>query len=188
MASSDGPRCPPAQLAVLVFIAQQRISAPVVDWEAGQHKNRLTLNHYLDNIARHIDPTGGFSGSRAFASPSDAADWEEENVDGASEAAGPLPYFSVPIPMDEENPRDSNNADVYYHFADNGYVTPQPVNTDISERYGPGFAPDPEAGDEAVYPEDPLLNRHTPSGLQVLGLVAAVHGPSSPPEEPRSVK
>ncbi|CAI7793933.1 unnamed protein product [Closterium sp. NIES-54] len=90
--------------------------------------------------------------------------------------------------MDEENPRDSNNADVYYHFADNGYVTPQPVNTDISERYGPGFAPDPEAGDEAVYPEDPLLNRHTPSGLQVLGLVAAVHGPSSPHEEPRSVK
>ncbi|CAI7794897.1 unnamed protein product [Closterium sp. NIES-53] len=45
---------------------------------------RLILALYLDNIARHIEPTGGFSGSRAFASPSDADDWEEENVDGAS--------------------------------------------------------------------------------------------------------
>ncbi|CAI7800280.1 unnamed protein product [Closterium sp. NIES-53] len=149
---------------------------------------RLTLAHYLDNIARHVEPTGGFSGSRAFASPSDAADWEEENVDGASEAAGPLPYCSVPIPMDDENPRDSVNADTYYHFADIGYVTPQPVNTNISERHGPGFTPDPEAGDEAVYPEDPLLNRHAPSGLQVLGLVTAVHGTSTPLQEPRSVK
>ncbi|CAI7794671.1 unnamed protein product [Closterium sp. NIES-53] len=90
--------------------------------------------------------------------------------------------------MDDENPRDSVNADTYYHFADTGYVTPQPVNTNISERYGPGFTPDPEAGDEAVYPEDPLLNRHAPSGLQVLGLVTAVHGTSTPLQEPRSVK
>ncbi|CAI7849644.1 unnamed protein product [Closterium sp. NIES-54] len=149
---------------------------------------RLTLALYLDNIARHVEPTGGFSGSRAFASPSDAADWEEENVNGASEAAGPLPYCSVPIPMDDENPRDSVNADAYYHFADTGYITPQPVNTNIYERYGPGFTPDPEAGDEAVYPEDPLLNRHAPSGLQVLGLVTAVHGTSTPLQEPRSVK
>ncbi|CAI7911820.1 unnamed protein product, partial [Closterium sp. NIES-53] len=149
---------------------------------------RLTLALYLDNIARHVEPTGGFSGSRAFASPSDAADWEEENIDGASEAAGPLPYCSVPIPMDDENPRDSVNANAYYHFADTGYVTPQPVNTNISERYGPGFTPDPDTGDEAVYPEDPLLNRHAPSGLQVLGLVTAVHGTSTPLQEPRSVK
>ncbi|CAI7808941.1 unnamed protein product [Closterium sp. NIES-54] len=90
--------------------------------------------------------------------------------------------------MDDENPRDSVNADTYYHFADTGYVTPQPVNTNISERYGPGFTPDPEAGDEAVYPEDPLLNRHAPSGLQVLGLVTAVHGTSTPLQEPRSIK
>ncbi|CAI7843225.1 unnamed protein product, partial [Closterium sp. NIES-53] len=178
MASSDGPRCPPAQLAVLVFTAQQRISAPVVDWEAEQHKNVKSFWVH----ATHPRPLPGQyrtprrTHRRIFWLPSlcsDAADWEEENVDGASEAAGPLPYCSVPIPMDDENPRDSVNADTYYHFADTGYVTPQPVNTNISERYGPGFTPDSEAGDEAVYPEDPLLNLSRHTSLRILLAVAA---------------
>ncbi|CAI7868708.1 unnamed protein product, partial [Closterium sp. NIES-53] len=122
------------------------------------------------------DLTGGFRGNRAFDSPADEADWDEQNVDGASEEAGPLPYCSVPVPMGDENPRESINAEVYYDFVDNGYVTPQPVNKNVSKHIGPNFLPDPEAGDEAVYLEDPNLPRYTQSGLQILGLVTAVHG------------
>ncbi|CAI7856817.1 unnamed protein product [Closterium sp. NIES-53] len=72
------------------------------------------------------------------------ADWDEQNVDAASEEVGPLPYCSVDIPMDDENPRKSVNAEVYYDFADNGYVIPQPVDTNVSERIEPNFLPDPE--------------------------------------------
>ncbi|CAI7907292.1 unnamed protein product [Closterium sp. NIES-53] len=106
----------------------------------------------------------------------DKADWDEQNVDEASEEAGPLPYCSVDVPMDDENPRESANADVFYHFADNGYVTPAVVNTNEAERIGPNFIPDPEAGDEAAYPADTTLPCYTQSGLQILGLVTAVHG------------
>ncbi|CAI7894959.1 unnamed protein product [Closterium sp. NIES-53] len=113
---------------------------------------RLTLQTYLNNLAAERDLTGGFRGNRAFATPADKADWDEKNVDGASEEAGPLLYCSVPVPMHDKNPRESINAEVYYDFADN------------------------EAGDEAVYPEDPNLPRYTQSGLQILGLVTTVHG------------
>ncbi|CAI7753979.1 unnamed protein product [Closterium sp. NIES-53] len=133
------------------------------------------------------DLTGGFRGNRAFASPADEADWDEKIVDGALEEAGPLPYCSVPVPMDDENPRERINAEVYYDFADNGYVTPQPINTNVSERIGPNFLPDVEAGDDAVYPEDPSLPRRTKSGLQILGLVTTIHGASSP-REPTTVQ
>ncbi|CAI7900091.1 unnamed protein product [Closterium sp. NIES-53] len=107
-------------------------------------------------------------------------DWDEQNVDGASEEAGPLPYCSVPIPMDDENPRESINTEFYYDFADNGYVTPHPVNKNVSERIGPNLLPDPEAGDEEFYPKDPNLPRYTQIGLQILGLVTAVHGAPMP--------
>ncbi|CAI7805897.1 unnamed protein product [Closterium sp. NIES-53] len=89
---------------------------------------RLILQTYLDNLAAERDLTDGFRGNRAFALPADEADWDEKNVDGAYEEAGPLPYCSVPVSMDDENPRESINAEVYYDFADNGYVTPQPVS------------------------------------------------------------
>ncbi|CAI7781481.1 unnamed protein product [Closterium sp. NIES-53] len=134
---------------------------------------RLTLQMYLDNLAAKRDLRGGFRGNQAFATPADEADWDEQNVDGASEEVGPLPYCSVPIPMDDENPRESINAEVYYDFTDNGYVTPQPANTNVSERIGPNFLPDLEAGDETFYPEDPNLPPYTQSGLQILGLVTA---------------
>ncbi|CAI7769600.1 unnamed protein product [Closterium sp. NIES-54] len=134
---------------------------------------RLTLQTHLDNLAANRDLTGGFRGNRAFASVADEADWDEQNVDGASEEARPLPYCSVPIPMDDENHRESVNAETYFDFAGTGYVTPQPVDTNISERIGPNFLPDPEAGDEAAYPEDTNLPRYTQSGLQILGLVTA---------------
>ncbi|CAI7878084.1 unnamed protein product [Closterium sp. NIES-53] len=143
---------------------------------------RLTLQTYLANLHENRDLTGGFRGDRAFASAADEADWDEQNVDNASEEAGPLPYCSVDVPMDEENPRDSNNADVFYHFADNGYVTPATVNTNEAERVGPNIIPDPEVGDEAAYPEDPELPRYSQTGLQILGLVTAVHGAAIPEE------
>ncbi|CAI7907166.1 unnamed protein product, partial [Closterium sp. NIES-53] len=108
---------------------------------------RLTLQTYLDNLAAHRDLTGGFRGNRAFASAADKADWDEQNVDGALEEAGPLPYCSVNIPMDDDNPRESVNAETYFDFADAGYVTPQPVDTNVFERIGPNFLPDPEVGD-----------------------------------------
>ncbi|CAI7932528.1 unnamed protein product [Closterium sp. NIES-54] len=47
--------------------------------------------------------------------------------------------------------------------------------------------PDPEAGDEAAYPEDTTLSRYTQSGLQILGLVTAVHGTDTP-KEPATVQ
>ncbi|CAI7768250.1 unnamed protein product [Closterium sp. NIES-54] len=81
--------------------------------------------------------------------------------------------------MDDENPRESVNAETYFDFADTGYVTPQPVDTNISERIGPNFLPDPEEGDEAAYPEDTNLPRYTQSGLQMLGLVTAFYHPTS---------
>ncbi|CAI7868790.1 unnamed protein product [Closterium sp. NIES-53] len=101
--------------------------------------------------------------------------------------AGPLPYCSVPIPMDDENPRESINAETYFDLADAGYVTPAAVNTNEAERVGPNFIPDPEDGDEAAYPEDTTLPRYTQSGLQILGLVTAVHGTDTP-KEPATVQ
>ncbi|CAI7927907.1 unnamed protein product [Closterium sp. NIES-54] len=143
---------------------------------------RLTLPTYLANLEEDRDPIGGFRGDRAFASAADEADWDEQNVDNASEEAGPLPYCSVPIPMDDENPRESVNAETYFDFADIGYVTPSEVNTNKAERIGPNFIPDPETGDEAAYPADTTLPRYTQSGLQILGLVTAVHGTEIPKE------
>ncbi|CAI7811947.1 unnamed protein product [Closterium sp. NIES-53] len=148
---------------------------------------RLTLQTYLDNLAANQDLTGGFRGNQAFASAADEADWDEQNVDNASEEAGPLPYCSVPIPMDDENPRESVNAETSFDFADAGYVTPQPADTNISERIGPKLLPDPEAGDEAAYLEDTNLPRYTESGLQILGLVTAVHR-EEPPKEPATIQ
>ncbi|CAI5950270.1 unnamed protein product [Closterium sp. NIES-64] len=151
---------------------------------------RLTLQTYLANLHENRDLTSGFRGDRAFASAADEADWDEQNVDNASEEAGPLPYCSVDVPMDEDNPRDSNNAEIFYRFADDGYVTPVTVNTNEAERVGPNFMPDPETGDEAAYPEDPELPRYSQTGLQILGLVTAVHGNarSSLPKEPATVQ
>ncbi|CAI7852069.1 unnamed protein product [Closterium sp. NIES-53] len=137
---------------------------------------RIGPNFIPDPETEDRDPTGGFRGDRHFVSAADEADWDEQNVDNASEEAGPLPYFSVPIPMDDENPRDSVNAKIYFEFADTGYITPAELNTDEAERIGPNFIPDPETGDEAVYPADTTLPRYTQSGLQILGLVTAVHG------------
>ncbi|CAI7779333.1 unnamed protein product [Closterium sp. NIES-53] len=112
---------------------------------------------------------------------------DEQNVDNASEEAGPLPYCSVPIPMDDENPRESINAETYFDLADTGYVTPTEVNTNEAERIGPNFIPDPETGDKAAYPADTTLPRYTQSGLQILGLVTAVHGTNTP-KEPATVQ
>ncbi|CAI7737568.1 unnamed protein product [Closterium sp. NIES-53] len=89
--------------------------------------------------------------------------------------------------MDDKNPRESINAETYFDFADTGYATPQPVDTNISERIGPNFLPDPEAEDVAAYPEDTNLPRYTQSGLQILGLVTAVHG-ATPPKEPATIQ
>ncbi|CAI7769035.1 unnamed protein product [Closterium sp. NIES-53] len=126
---------------------------------------RLNLPTYLANLEEDRDPTGGFHGDQAFASAADKADWDEQNVDNASEEAGPLPYCSVPIPMDDENPCESVNAETYFDFADTGYITPAEVNTNKAERIGPNFIPDPETGDEAAYPADTTLPRYTQSGL-----------------------
>ncbi|CAI7761653.1 unnamed protein product [Closterium sp. NIES-53] len=148
---------------------------------------RLTLPTYLAKLAEDRDPTGGFRGDRAFASAADKADWDKQNVDNASEEAGPLPYCSVPIPMDDENPRESVNAETYFDFADTGYVTLAEVNTNEAKRIGPHFIPDPKTGDEAAYPADTTLPRYTLSGLQILGLVTAVHGTETP-KEPATVQ
>ncbi|CAI7775310.1 unnamed protein product [Closterium sp. NIES-53] len=148
---------------------------------------RLTLPTYLANLAENRDPTGSFRGDRHFASAADEADWDEQNVDNASDKAGPLPYCSVPIPMNDENPRESINAETYFDLADTGYVTPAAVNTNEAERVGPNFIPDPEEGDEAAYPKDATLSRYTQSGLQILGLVTAVHGTNTP-KEPATVQ
>ncbi|CAI7892443.1 unnamed protein product [Closterium sp. NIES-54] len=148
---------------------------------------RLTLQTFLDNLAANRDLTCGFCGNRAFASAADEAEWDEKNVDNASKEARPLPCCSVPIPMDDKNPRKSVNAETYFEFAGTGYVAPQPVNTNISECIGTKFLPDPEAGDETSYPEDTNLPRYTQSGLQILGLVTTVHG-AGPPKDPATIQ
>ncbi|CAI7861677.1 unnamed protein product [Closterium sp. NIES-53] len=66
-------------------------------------------------------------------------------------------------------------------------LTDGKVNTNEAERVGPNFIPDPEASDEAAYPEDTTLPRYTQSGLQLLGLVTAVHGTDTP-REPATVQ
>ncbi|CAI7844913.1 unnamed protein product, partial [Closterium sp. NIES-53] len=98
---------------------------------------RLTLPTYLANLEENRDPTGGFRGDRHFASAADKADCDEQKVDNASDEAGPLTYCSVPIPMDDKNPRDSVNAETHFDLADTGYVTPAEVNTKEAERVGP---------------------------------------------------
>ncbi|CAI7860761.1 unnamed protein product [Closterium sp. NIES-53] len=168
---------------------QRGMRLPNHQWpEAMDHAVMLhNLEENLDNLEENRDPTGGFRGDRHFASAADEADWDEQNVDNASEEAGSLPYCSVPIPMDDENPRESVNAETYFEFADTGYVTPAEVNTNEAERIGPNFIPHLEAGDEAAYPEDTTLLRYTQSGLQILGLVTAVHGTDTP-NEPATVQ
>ncbi|CAI7856783.1 unnamed protein product [Closterium sp. NIES-54] len=79
---------------------------------------RITLQTYLHNLAANRDLTGGFRGNRAFTSAADEADWDEQNLHDASEEVGPLPYCSVPIPMDDDNPRESVNAETYFDFVD----------------------------------------------------------------------
>ncbi|CAI7840865.1 unnamed protein product, partial [Closterium sp. NIES-53] len=148
---------------------------------------RLTLPTYLANLEENRDPTGGFRGDRHFASAADEDDWDKQNVDNASDEAGPLPYCSVPILMDDKNPCDNVNAETYFDLADTGYVTPAEVNTNEEKRVGPNFIPDPEDGDEAAYPEDATLPRYTQSGLQILGLVTAVHSTNTP-KEPATVQ
>ncbi|CAI7813805.1 unnamed protein product [Closterium sp. NIES-54] len=148
---------------------------------------RLTLPTYLAILEEDRDPTGGFRGDQAFASVADEAGWDEQNMDEASEEAGPLPYCSIDVPMDDKNPRESVNSEVFYHFADNGYVISADVNTNEAERIGPNFIRDPEAGDEAAYPADTTLPRYTQSGLQILVLVTAVHG-TEIPKEPATVQ
>ncbi|CAI7861761.1 unnamed protein product [Closterium sp. NIES-53] len=130
----------------------------------------------LTPISREVHRSANFT--TAFYSNSDLyrpdeAEWDEQNVDNASDEAGRLPYCSVPIPMDDENPRKSLNAETYFDLAETGYVTPAEVNTNEAECIGPNFIPDPETGDEAAYPEDTTLPRYTQSGLQILGLVTA---------------
>ncbi|CAI7785417.1 unnamed protein product [Closterium sp. NIES-54] len=83
----------------------------------------------MNNLAAERDLTSGFRGNRAFASPADEADWDEKNVDGASEEAGPLPYCSIPVPMDDENLHESINAEVYYDFAAPGPSAPATATT-----------------------------------------------------------
>ncbi|CAI7768847.1 unnamed protein product [Closterium sp. NIES-54] len=148
---------------------------------------RLTLQTYLANLQEDQDPIGGFRGDRAFASAADEADWDEQNVANASEEAGPLPLCSIDVPMDEDNPHESPNAETFYYFTDNCYVTPATVNTNEAERVGPNFIFDPEAGDEAPYPEDTTLPRYSQTRLQILGLVTAVHG-NTLPKEPATVQ
>ncbi|CAI7831317.1 unnamed protein product [Closterium sp. NIES-53] len=75
---------------------------------------RLSLQTYLDNLAADRDLTGSFRGNRAFASAADEADWDEQNVDGASDEAGPLPYCSEPILMDDENPCEKAGDEAVY--------------------------------------------------------------------------
>ncbi|CAI7872857.1 unnamed protein product [Closterium sp. NIES-53] len=83
---------------------------------------RLTLQTYLDNLAANQELTGSFRGNRAFASAADEADWDEQNMEGASEEAGPLPYCYVDIPMEDDNPRESVNAETYFDFTDSAVV------------------------------------------------------------------
>ncbi|CAI7828121.1 unnamed protein product [Closterium sp. NIES-53] len=163
------------------FYEQYQQGAPA------QSNNNNNNNATPMSLDEDRDPTGGLRGDRAFASAADEADWDKQNVDEASEEAGPLPYCSVDAPMDDESPRESANAEVFYHFADNGYVTPAEVNTNEAERIGPNFIPDPEAGDKAAYPADTTLLRYTQSGLQIFGLVTAVHG-TEIPKEPATVQ
>ncbi|CAI7867381.1 unnamed protein product, partial [Closterium sp. NIES-53] len=73
--------------------------------------------HKLTDPQQH--ERADFLNEHTFASATDEADWDEQNVDNASEEAGPLPFCPVDVPMDENNPRESVNAETFYYFADN---------------------------------------------------------------------
>ncbi|GJP39880.1 hypothetical protein CLOM_g24210, partial [Closterium sp. NIES-68] len=52
----------------------------------------------------------------------------------------------------------------------------------------PNFLPDPEDGDEAAYSGNENSPRHTPTGLQMLGLwVSVQHPPPPSPREPSTL-
>ncbi|CAI7856733.1 unnamed protein product [Closterium sp. NIES-54] len=102
----------------LAYVASQANTADVFTKALQPY---LALQTYLDNLAANRDLTGDFRGNRALALAADEVDWDEQNVEGASEEAGTLSYCSVPIPMDDKNPRESVNAETYFDFADTGY-------------------------------------------------------------------
>ncbi|CAI7808819.1 unnamed protein product [Closterium sp. NIES-53] len=155
----------------------------------------LTLPVFEQHLATQRDPAVLFHGVRSFASANaELAASEEPDIDGAREAAPdpPVPVTSseIPdfIPLADAAPEDVR--DVHHTYLVDEQRQPMPVVSDSSIRVNPD-----KIGGASGYQNDSVNfagptddNPHYQTGLQILGLAAAVQHSSTVNLEPKTAR
>ncbi|CAI7851043.1 unnamed protein product [Closterium sp. NIES-53] len=153
----------------------------------------LTLPVFEQHFATQRDPAVLFHGVRSFACADvELAASEEPDIGGAREAAPdpPVPVMSsgIPefIPLADAAPEDVR--DVHHTYLMDEQRRPMPVVSDSSIRVNPD-----EIGGAGGYQNDSVNfagrtndNSHYQTGLQILGLAAAVQHSSTVNLEPKT--
>ncbi|CAI7903891.1 unnamed protein product [Closterium sp. NIES-54] len=155
----------------------------------------LTLSVFKQHLASEQNPATLFHGVRSFANADvDLAASEEPDSDGAREAAPdpPVPVTSsgIPefIPLADVAPEDVH--DVHHTYLVDEQRQPMPVVSDSSIRVNPD-----EIGGASADQNDSVNftgctddNPHYQTGLQILGLAAAVQHSSTVNLEPKTAR
>ncbi|CAI7773486.1 unnamed protein product [Closterium sp. NIES-53] len=155
----------------------------------------LTLPVFKQHLAMQQNPATLFHGVRSFASTdAELAASEEPDPDGAREAVPdplvPVTSSRIPefIPLADAAPEDVR--DVYHTYLVDEHRQPMPVVSDSSIRVNPD-----EIGGASGYQNDSVNfagptgdNPHYQTGLQILGLAAAVQHSSTVNLEPKTAR
>ncbi|CAI7797776.1 unnamed protein product [Closterium sp. NIES-53] len=155
----------------------------------------LTLPVFEKHLATQLDPAVLFHGVRSFASAdAELAASEEPDIAGAHEAAPdpPVPVTSSGIlefiPLADAAPEDVR--DVHHTYLVDEHRQPMPVVSDSSICVNPE-----EIGGASGYQNDSVNfagrtddNPHYQTGLQILGLAAAVQHSSTVNLEPKTAR
>ncbi|CAI7798739.1 unnamed protein product [Closterium sp. NIES-53] len=155
----------------------------------------LTLPVFEQHLATQRDPAVLFHGVRSFASAdAELAASEEHDIDGAHEAAPdpPIPTTSSGFPefisLADAAPEDVR--DVHHTYLVDAQRQPMPMVSDSSIRVNPD-----EIGGACGYQNDSVNfagrtddNPHYQTGLQILGLAAAVQHSSTVNLEPKTAR
>ncbi|CAI7878217.1 unnamed protein product [Closterium sp. NIES-53] len=155
----------------------------------------LTLPVFKQYLATQRDPTVIFHGVRSFASAdAELAASEEPDIDGAREAAPdpPVPVTSSGIPefIPLADAAREDVRDVHHTYLMDEQRQPMLVVSDSSIRVNPD-----EIGGTSGYQNDSVNfasrtddNSHYQTGLQILGLAAAVQHSSTVNLEPKTAR
>ncbi|CAI7838798.1 unnamed protein product [Closterium sp. NIES-53] len=152
----------------------------------------LTLPVFEQHFAMQENPATLFHGVRSFASAdAELAASEEPDSDGAREAAPdpPVPVTSSGIPLADVAPEDVR--DVHHTYLVDEQHQPMPVVSDSSIRVNLdeiGGASGEQNDDSDNFAERTDDNPHYQTGLQILGLAAAVQCSSIVNLEPKTAR